>query len=92
MDKPFQIGEILIFQKSTQLQQYNGEECLLIGGWEKRSCGIIVGGMIEVDLMDCYQIEFEDGFICNCQPHNLRRKKPPQIQDEKLKVKEKVDD
>jgi len=85
MEKPFEIGEILIFQKSTFLQQYNGEECLLIGGWEKRSCGIPVGGVIEVDVMECYRVEFEDGMVCNCQPYHLRRKRPPQIEDANIR-------
>jgi len=89
MEKPFEVGEILIFQKSTMLQQYNGEECLLVGGWETRPCGIRVGGMIEVDDMDCYQVEFEDGFISNCQPYHLRRKRPPSVDDATLTAKEK---
>lgn len=92
MEAPFKVGEILIFQNATSDagKKYEGEEVELIGGWALRQCGrldhIQKKHIIE-DKM-CYRIRMPDNVELNCQPHQLRRKKPPQ--DDKQREIDKV--
>lgn len=81
MEAPFKVGEILIFQNgTTELTMLrNNKECELIGGWEMRQIGEVdhVSKSIKTVEKECYQIKFPDGLVLNCQPHQLRRRKPP---------------
>lgn len=78
-EAPFKVGEILIFQHAEQQLDRNEKECELIGGWELRQCGVVNHAQQRIITEDrmCYRIQFRDGAIFNCQPHQLRRPKPP---------------
>lgn len=73
MSGPFKVGDICILQNLQNHPQYNGEECIVVGGLEVR-VGFNRAG--EPSEAACYQVA-GCGEIDLVLPHQLRPRKPP---------------
>lgn len=81
----FKIGEIGILQNLTGWPgRYNGEEAEITGTLDKRFVQYMTG---RFGVDDVYLISF-DGKEVAVKPSNLRKKRPPQIEEEKERVLE----
>lgn len=81
----FKIGEIGILQNLTGWPgRYNGEEAEITGTLDKRFVQFMNGGY---GVADVYIIAF-DGKEVAVKPSNLRKKRPPQSEEQKERALE----
>jgi hypothetical protein len=75
MRKLFKVGDVCIGQNFVRDLEYNGMECVVVGGLEVREWYRSDTGEGGCDIN--YLVRWENGEVCCQQPFYLRAKQPP---------------
>lgn len=76
MSESFSVGEIAFLQNGTHITRYDGEECEVVG-----ALGTYLADMPDGSLVPwrgCYRVCISDGTYLISEPHQLRKRRPPQ--------------